>query len=261
MKPSRGYYAIVQYCPDPSRAEAANVGVILFAPERGFIDVRSAKGHDRERRFFQVRAGDLERIEAAKHSLESRIRLYRDDFKTIEDLRDFAATRANELLIVPPRPIVVTEPEKQLDELFSELVGGRATTPPPQRLRQELDQAFKYSELGRRMKFNVPVQIPVVGRSIKVPYTYQNGRVNLIYPQHFPETRNEATDIAMRLAAEGGLFDRYAQKNLIVVGELPPESADALTGPFEQIFRDFQSRFIPSARLGEFVREVEVEAH
>ena len=37
MKPSKGYYSLIQYCPDLGRLEAANVGVLLFCPERGFL--------------------------------------------------------------------------------------------------------------------------------------------------------------------------------------------------------------------------------
>ena len=37
MKPSRGYYCIIQYCPDLGRLEAANIGVLLFCPDRGFL--------------------------------------------------------------------------------------------------------------------------------------------------------------------------------------------------------------------------------
>ncbi len=33
MNPTRGYYCLIQYSPDPSRLEAANVGVVLFCPK------------------------------------------------------------------------------------------------------------------------------------------------------------------------------------------------------------------------------------
>jgi len=40
MNPTNGYYSLVQYCPDPSRVEAANVGAILFCPTLPYLDVR-----------------------------------------------------------------------------------------------------------------------------------------------------------------------------------------------------------------------------
>ena len=37
MNSKRGYYSLIQFCPEPSRAEAVNLGVLLFCPEAGFI--------------------------------------------------------------------------------------------------------------------------------------------------------------------------------------------------------------------------------
>jgi hypothetical protein len=45
MQPIKGYCLLILYCPDLSRLEAANVGVILFCPEAHFI--REASGQSR----------------------------------------------------------------------------------------------------------------------------------------------------------------------------------------------------------------------
>ena len=42
MESAKGYYCLIQYCPDLARLEAANIGVILFCPERGFIRAKIA---------------------------------------------------------------------------------------------------------------------------------------------------------------------------------------------------------------------------
>ena len=36
-----GYYSVIQYCPDRSRLEAANVGVLLFVPAGGYLRART----------------------------------------------------------------------------------------------------------------------------------------------------------------------------------------------------------------------------
>jgi hypothetical protein len=260
MNPARGYYALVQYCPDSSRAEGANVGVILFAPELRFIDVRSSRSSDRVRRFFTGRQLDLPRIDAAKQALESRIRLYRDDFKTVKDLEQFAATRANELRIIAPRPIVVTEPERQLVELFDELVGDRARKEPTRRVIRDLEEAFRRPQLEPRMQFNVRLEVPIVGRELVAPYAYTNGRMNLIVPRRF-NSEVTAMDSAMRLAVEGDLLHNRLNKNLIVIGDLAPTLESILDLRFEQLFGDFQTRYVPRARIPEFVQEVDAQAH
>ena len=45
MKPMRGYYCLIQFCPDPSRAEAVNLGTLLFCPDVKFIGARTSAGN------------------------------------------------------------------------------------------------------------------------------------------------------------------------------------------------------------------------
>ena len=35
--PTRGYYSLIQFCPDTCRLEVANVGVVLYCPEVSFL--------------------------------------------------------------------------------------------------------------------------------------------------------------------------------------------------------------------------------
>lgn len=44
MNTSKGYYSLVQYCPDRSRMESANLGVVLFCPDLDFLDVKFCRG-------------------------------------------------------------------------------------------------------------------------------------------------------------------------------------------------------------------------
>jgi len=54
VKPTRGYYWIIQYCPDLGRLEAANIGVLLFCPDRE-IKARMASDNGRIRHFWFIR--------------------------------------------------------------------------------------------------------------------------------------------------------------------------------------------------------------
>ncbi len=47
MSTKRGYYSLIQFCPNPSRAEAVNLGVLLFCPEAGFIGARTSATNQR----------------------------------------------------------------------------------------------------------------------------------------------------------------------------------------------------------------------
>ena len=123
MERVKGYYCIVQYTPDRARGEAANVGVLLFSPQQNFLDVQLSPSEDRVQRFFggdwQL---DLERIRAMKESLQKRLRVEAERFRTPEDLEHFVATRANEIVLTPSRPIAVADPRADLASLFRDLV-------------------------------------------------------------------------------------------------------------------------------------------
>lgn len=52
MKTYKGYYSLIQFCPDLSRHEMANVGVLLFVPDRKFISARTNTNNERVRVFW-----------------------------------------------------------------------------------------------------------------------------------------------------------------------------------------------------------------
>lgn len=123
MKPSKGYYCLIQYCPDLGRLEAANVGVLLFSPEPHFIKALTSRNNQRIIRFFGSEGHDWSRIDAFKKGLEDRIGIEGPEIRTVEQLERFIGQRANLLQITPPRPMKVIDPETDLEELFKEFIG------------------------------------------------------------------------------------------------------------------------------------------
>jgi hypothetical protein len=125
MKPAKGYYSLIQYCPDLSRLEAANIGVLLFCPERAFLQARTVRGNQCIMRFFGRKGRDWDRIDSFKLGSKERLATESRNLNTLEDLQRFIALRANELQISAPRPMRVEDPERDLDTLFWQLVGGQ----------------------------------------------------------------------------------------------------------------------------------------
>jgi len=119
---AKGHYSLIQYCPDLSRLEAANVGVLLFCPERRFIQARVSHKNDRVRRFFGSGGWDGAQLNALRDSVVRRLEVERDSFRSVDDLQRFVALQANELQLTAPRPVKVFEPEEDLAKLFHELV-------------------------------------------------------------------------------------------------------------------------------------------
>lgn len=78
-------------------------------------------GNDRLQQFFGT--VEPQAVQAATVAVASRLQSDRQAFRTIEDLDRFIATRANALAMTPARPVSVIDAPRQLDELFTELVG------------------------------------------------------------------------------------------------------------------------------------------
>jgi hypothetical protein len=226
-----GHYSLIQYCPDLTRLESANIGVLLFSPKHFFLKARIAADNRRIRRFFGSEGQDWRRLESFKKGLNERIEVESETIRTLEDLESFIAKRANHLQITPPRSMRVTDPERDLDRLFCELVGGRALSEQPMNFRKYLGQQFTKAGLSRKIKNNIQVIVPAFGRRVEVPFGYQNGRFNLIQPARFRATDPiQVIPTACRYAVEGeSLFKNpdveLGDLQLVVLGEFPSASA------------------------------------
>ena len=122
----RAHYALIQYCPDLSRLETVNVGVVLLVPEDRFLGVRVLKNTQRAIRFFGRDRVNADALSASLRSLAERLRHEheQDTFRTVDDLDAVSSTRGNALLLTRSRPMVTSDPEGDLDRLFDELVAA-----------------------------------------------------------------------------------------------------------------------------------------
>lgn len=114
----KAWYSLIQYCPDPSRLEAANVGVVLLCPEAGFIEARMTTNNDRVRRFFGSETLDAKRLRSMRDMLARRFEMEAGSLRGPEQLDEFRHRIANELTISPPRTMSVEYPDKALNTLF-----------------------------------------------------------------------------------------------------------------------------------------------
>jgi hypothetical protein len=261
MKPAKGYYSLIQYCPDLSRLEAANIGVLLFCPEKLFLQARTVRGNKRIQRFFGKEGHDWDRIDSFKLGLEERLAAENGDIENLDDLERFIALRANELQLTPPRPMRVEDPKKELEALFQELVGGQHRKQKRTSFKQFLDEKLKTPTLQKKLKMDVLVKVPVLNRHIHVPYGFQNGRFNLIQPARFRgETQTQAETTACKYAIEGrSLFEHADRKlgdlQLIVVGEFGTRPDDKKVS-VERILKENKVRLYSANELDSLVDEI-----
>ena len=267
MDAKPAYFSLIQYCPDPGRLEAANVGVLLFCPAANFLDAHIAWSNDRVRKFFGRQSFDTWALTQAKRALVARLKVEREEFRTLEDLVKFIQTRANDIVLSPPRPAKVWTPQEDLERLFQELVGKQRTPAQRKVMVPELDAVFQELEHEGRAALNVPVKIPLLGKRVRIPYAYRNGAVHLVKPERFPPVEGQATDAAMKLAIEGDLLERYGrdadgEKRLVVVstfaGETPnPDVRERVV----RVLKEYHVKTVLPSDLAAFVEEVRRKAH
>jgi hypothetical protein len=264
-----GYYSLIQYCPDASRLEAVNVGLVLLCPALDYVDVRLTEADDRIRRVFRSQEWRPRALAAAKQAIADRLRSTEYRPHTLEEFKRFIDSRGNDLVLTPPRPVKVTLGPDELERLFRDLV---LEAPRPRRERRarlapELERVFNELVFLGRARRDVRTIVPVLGKELKFPYAYRNGTLNLIKPQQFASDGNVATASAMKLAVEGDLIARHGrdeqgEKQLVVVARFAgePESGHNRTRVLD-ILSEYGVRAVPPEQVAEFTRQVLREAH
>lgn len=269
MKPQRGYYSLIQFCPDASRMEAVNVGVVLFCPGLEFLDARTSNNNRRAEKLVGRSNLKREALNAAKEAIERRLIVDRQAFQNLEDLERYIDTRANCLKLTQARPVKVFNPETDLDRLYEELVGGKSLKRAKAEKRElfpELHDAFERLKSEGRAQLDLRVTVPVLQQSLDVPYAYQNGSLNLVKPQRFSSKESASIGAAMRLAIEGDLVKRHgtAQSDnarLIVVSSFDDPNNEALVSKVDSLFQEYSVKTVAQNRVADFVAQVENEAH
>ena len=225
MKPMKGYYAIVQYCPDLSRFEAANVGVLLFCPDRVYLKAVTVGNNSRIIRFFGSEGHDWKRINAFKRGLVDRLQKEAGEIKTVDDLKQFIALRAGLLQITTPNPMRVIDPDKDLAELYEKIVGQPMKRKRRKRLDRYVSEKLISAGLEKKIVRDLEVKVPVLQKKVTFPFGYQNGRFNVINAVRFTAKKpDDSVDTACKYAVEGRSL--YAHTNpklgklqLVIVGK------------------------------------------
>jgi len=266
-----GYYSLIQYSPDPTRAEVANIGVLLFCPSLNFLEAELSVGNDRIARIFGRDTFDRDRINETKHSIRRRFKSHKKSFHDIDDLNQYISSLANEIRITEPRFMKVKNPEVELQVLFKNLVGGkRISSKEPHKAYDRLRKLIKHPTLRNRIMPEYKVEVPIRNqslpvRSLTVDFAYKNGSLNLVKTELFKRDI-AGIDKALRIACEGDLIQRNGgngtKQNFIVVGDISEDKAASDTRTkIVGVFAEYSIRSVWESDIDEFVEEIKREAH
>lgn len=86
----RGYYSLIQFVPNPGRAEGANVGLVRISPAEGRLTVRMAENNEAPKRFFRAGSFDEVRLSLAKEAMVGLV-----DARDADEFAEEVATTAH----------------------------------------------------------------------------------------------------------------------------------------------------------------------
>jgi hypothetical protein len=264
MTPTRGFFSVIQFCPDLDRGEYANVGIVLVVPQRGILDIRLSEDNEGPKQRFGVDAFDDARLSVAKKGLAGRIREEGRCWSGAEDLIWFGQKEGNNLTLSPPRVILVENASAEMAELYQRLVHVE----PIRRRRRaapDLAAVFEARLTGVPLIKDYKIDIPEYG-TLKAPFAYKNGALNLIRTEAFSENSNSAEEKGNDLAVKGHVLRRYSEatgkpQRLIVVGGFDPSAPETLKRRIEFILEECDARLVREEQLDDFVEEIRREAH
>ncbi len=275
---ARGFYSVVQYCPDRFRAETVNVGLVLLHLDPHAVRVRMTSSFGRVRKLFDMDKADLKNLELSTHGLTSRIEKSTDELRTCEELAAFAASRANDLRLTEPRLAKLDDFDSDFERLFAQLVEEHSTAPahrystaelaeasPAAALPPKLGQVFYRLQEAKKIWKPGTITVPVYKRKMEIPYAYRNGVVNLVMPQRFPATKRAETQAAM-LAINGDLIQKHPvngkeQRLIVVSTQETAKQEREINEHIAPLFEEYGVRLIRPDDVDEFAFEVEQSAH
>lgn len=262
MNAVKGYFSLIQYCPDLGRLEAANVGVLLFAPEKEFLKAVMSSNNRRVRQFFGAAGHDWVRLNSFKKGLVERLEVEHAGIRTIEDLQRFILLRANLLQITPPRPIKIRDPEADLQRLVKDFLGESVPKETQRSLRKVIHEKFMKAGLERKIQTDIRLEVPVLRREVEIPFGYQNGRFNLLSVVPFSARETEqSVNTACKYAVEGEAFFKtphpeYGNLQFCVLGQFKPNDEET-PNRVEAVLNEHHVKLYRNDRLGRLIDEIQ----
>jgi hypothetical protein len=256
---TRGYYSLVQYCPDFGRLEGVNLGVVLYCPETKYFGVRTVTSIHRIHRVFGKRSLSAERFERLRRSFEIRAERAAKGFSSVEDLKAFIGEQANGILVTEPRPVAVETPGVQLAELFGMLVEAVQKAKRIVGVKEKLATEFAKPEFENLVEHDVSIHLPAIRSSLVLPYGFQNGKYHVIQPVQFQrETAAEVVARTGRYRFESELIAE-AEKQLVVVAEFP-KGDNETPQLVERLLREKDAEFYEASRIEDLLQVIRTTA-
>jgi len=186
--------------------------------------------NERVRHFFGATGDDAKMLGDFKKSFTARIEAEQTRMSTLETFQKFINTRGNQIQLTEPAFVKVRECQETIDQLFEQLVGGRAKSHKRESCSKSLQTRFDAGKVAEPIGTNVPISVPILNRETKVPFGFQNGTFHLLQPVTFAADKEEVNfNLALKYSMKGKNLqehpdDEYGQLKFNVIGRFASTS-------------------------------------
>ena len=240
MNQHKGYYSLIQFCPDPSRLESVNLGVLVYSADHGGLQFQLTESNQRIRKVFGKQDWDF--IDRIRESVRSRLQT--EKFETVRDLESFITKRASVVQLTPLRPLTIGDIDQEVSALYRRLVASKPVERRP-RITTYLSRKLIEAGVEGLVEKSISIEIPDFKEPIRVPYGYQNGRFNLIAPIQFNPDREDILTKAGKSAIEGQLLyenpdPKHGDLRLVVIAKFADRNDSSAAERVRRIFDEHQ---------------------
>jgi DUF3037 family protein len=181
-------YRILRYTPNLVRDEWVNIGVLVFHPETGERRLRLIEDEDEYHRVRRLHPrADETLLRALRDNLESRFEAAREPHGAIggagewqKVLAKWDETLANALQLAPPKGVLGTDLDAELERLYADHVAvprasGRVGAPGSRgTIRSYCAQVFKQARVWERLEKSVrAAAFTFPGDPMRLDYSYR----------------------------------------------------------------------------------------
>jgi hypothetical protein len=259
-------YYLVRYVPHAEREEFLNIGLLLHSAEEQFLDCLITRDLRRVKRFHPQ--ADLEFLRDLQSYFEQQIQEHEDNLQGF--LRGMEQSLSHVIQLAPERPVLATEPQEQLQQLFERLVDKRRADFPPadtrMRIKQRLVEALRRAHMFDHSRFEkrIPAEpLTHPGDPFHFDFGYRpplaagkpNGHLKLVHALSL----HRDFELASVLSLTMGYVRSKQPAELTAIIEGLPARADKTAAHSARILRDAQITVRPLSEVDAFATSIEDE--
>jgi len=264
-------FFLVRYVPDIVRDEGLNIGLFLYSPQDEYLDCLFTEDFRRVRALHPQ--ADMELLHDLPQHFEQEIKRHEKELeKYIQEMQE---GYSNLIQVTTPRPCLATDPQAEMQSLFTRYVGTRAAAAlaPDTRMRikQRLTDALRRHGVLDHPSFErrVPAaQWTTPGDPFTFDYGYRplvvegrpNGHLRLTHALSLRRDNDLAK--ALRWTFERAWEHekgKGAETDLSVVHEDLAEPIDAVALSSRAVLEDARIRLIPVAQVDGYTQSIRRE--